>query len=183
MSNSVTPDPLTPNAMDEQSLPRLVRDLMSVGVVTCAPDTPLGELAQLFLDSGLEDIVVLEDGHALGVVGRNDLVKAFEHQDPRRLQARQLMQEGVPQVPPDIPLAAAAQIMRDQGIRTLFLMHHAAGIEYPAAMLSYRHLLRWLAASDARDLGDLGIKAERRSPLEQYVEKREAARRANLDLP
>ena len=169
--------------MTDQFPPRLVRDLMSVGVVTCPPDTPLRDLAQLFVDNGLEDIVVLDEGHALGVVGQDDLIKTLAHPEPGALQARHILREGVPQVPADIPLAAAAQIMRDQGIRTLFLMHHAGGIEYPAAMLSYRHLLRWLAATEAADLRDLGIRAERRSPLEQYVEKRDAARRTNLDLP
>ncbi len=72
------------------------------------------------------------------------------------------MREGVPQVPPDIPLTAAAQIMQDQGVRALFLMHHAGGIEYPAAMLSLTtHLLRHLAAKDDDELRDLGIHADR----------------------
>jgi predicted transcriptional regulator len=166
--------------MAENSLPQLVRDLMTVGVVTCPPETPLSDLAQLILETGQEDIVVLEEGHALGVVGQTDLVKAFAHQDFQSLQARDILREGVPQVPPDIPLRVAAQIMDDQGIRTLFLMHHAGGIEYPAAMISYTHLLRWLAARDHTDLRDLGIRAERQSPLERFLVKREAARRENL---
>ena len=52
----------------------------------------------------------------------------------------------VPRVPPDIPLKTAAQIMQDQGVRVLFLTHHAGGIEYPAAYITYKHLLRHLAA-------------------------------------
>ena len=43
----------------------------------------------------------------------------------------------VAQVPPDIPLAAAAQMMRDKHLRAVFLMHNASGIIYPAAMLTY----------------------------------------------
>ena len=92
------------------------------------------------------------------------------------------MRDEIPQVPPDIPLTAAAQIMHDQKTRTLFIMHHAGGVVYPAAMISYQHLLRHLAAQDAADLKDLGIHAERQSPLEAFIERREAARKRNRPL-
>ena len=157
--------------------PELVRDLMTVGVLTCTPGTPLAELAQLMLDKNCEAVVVMQDGHALGVIGEDELVSAFHREDPRKLVAADVLREGVPQVPPDIPLAAAAQLMRDQGVRTLFLMHHAGGIEYPAAQISYRHLLRFLAAQDESELRDLGIHAERQSPLEAFIQRRDAARK------
>jgi hypothetical protein len=86
------------------------------------------------------------------------------------------MQDGVPQVPPDIPLPVAAQIMQDQGVRVVYMMHHAGGIAYPAAMLSYKHLLRHLAMESQSDLNDLGIKAEREAPLETFIRRRDAAR-------
>jgi hypothetical protein len=59
-------------------------------------------------------------------------------------------------------------------------MHHASGIEYPAAMISYTHLLRWVAARDQTELRDLGIRAERQTPLERFFLKRDTARRDNL---
>jgi CBS domain-containing protein len=162
------------------SEPRFVRDLMTVGVATCSPETPVVEVARLILENGLEEVVVLDDGNALGVVGQDDLVRAYAigHSDLRSTPARDIMREGVPQVPPDIPLEAAAQIMRDQGVRALFLMHHAGGIEYPAATITYRHLLRHLVAIDGNDLRDLGIKAERTPPLQAFLERRDAARKA-----
>ena len=89
------------------------------------------------------------------------------------------MRDGVPQVPPDIPLVAAAQLMQDLKVRTLFLMHHAGGIEYPAAMISYKHLLRHLAADNEAELRDLGIRAERKTPLEMFIQRRDAARNKN----
>ena len=87
------------------------------------------------------------------------------------------MRDEVPQIPADIPLVAAAQIMRDKSVRALFLMHHSAGIEYPAAIITFQHLLRHLAASNADDLRDLGIRAERQSPLDTFYQRREEARR------
>ena len=82
----------------------------------------------------------------------------------------------MPQVPPDIPLTTAAQIMRDQHVRSVFMMHHASGIVYSAAVLTYKHLLRHMAASDDNELADLGNQATRKSPLETFIERRDAAR-------
>jgi len=160
------------------SFPRLVRDLMSVGVLTCSPDTSVAELTRVLLEKDLEGAVVLDEhGHATGIVDRDDLVRAYAYGDYEQATVQAVMQDGVPQIPPDIPLTAAAQIMLDRNQRIVFLMHHAGGIEYPAAMLSYRHLLRHIAMEDVSDLADMGIKASREAPLESYFKRRDQARR------
>jgi hypothetical protein len=87
------------------------------------------------------------------------------------------MRPDVPTMPPDIPLTAAAQIMQDMGVRIVYMTHHAGGIEYPAAYLTYKHLLRHLAARDEEELKDLGIKAEREAPLETFFRRRDEALR------
>ena len=157
---------------------KLVRDLMTVGVPTCAPHTPVMDVARRLLEEGLEAIVVQnEEGHAVGVISQDDLVRAYGRADQQALMASDVMTEGVPQIPPDIPLAAAAQIMRDLGVRVLYLTHNADGITYPAASLSYHHLLRHLAAGDTAGLKDLGIKAEREPPLATFFRRRDEARR------
>ena len=158
---------------------KLVRDLMTVGVPTCPPHTPIVDLTRLMLEKNWEAVIVLEgeEGHAIGVVSQDELIKAYEREDARSLMVEDVMRESVPQIPPDIPLTAAAQIMQDKGVRVLFLMHHAGGIGYPAAMISYQHFLRHLIAQDSDDLHDLGIHAERQSPLEAFIQKRDAARR------
>jgi len=152
---------------------------MTVGVETCTPETPIVELARLFLERGIEEMVVLAEGNALGVVGQDELILAYTREDFHMLKAADVLREGVPQVPPDIPLTTAAQIMLDQHVRALFLMHHAGGIEYPAAVISYRHYLRHIAAQDGEELKDLGIHAQRRSPLDEFVQRREEARKIN----
>jgi CBS domain-containing protein len=163
--------------------PELVRDLMTVGVATCSPDTPAGDIARLLLEKGLEAVVVLDpaDGHALGYVSQDELVRAYAHayRPAAELTAERVMQDEVPQAPPDIPLTAAAQIMLDRGVRVLFLMHHSSGIEYPAALISYQHILRLLGARNQDELHDLGISATRQSPLEAFIQRREAARSRN----
>lgn len=168
--------------MPETCLPHLVRDLMTVGVVTCSPQTTVPELAKLLLDHDLDEVIVLDEGKALGVVGQDELISVMANDKAKSLSARDVLREGVPQIPPDIPLRAAAQIMRDQGERTFFLMHHAAGVEYPAAAISYKHFLRYLAADDISDLDDLGIEAGRTPPLEGFIARREAARDRNIKV-
>ena len=174
--------------MAENTTPRqrlLVRDLMRVGVATCPPDTPIVEVARLMLEKQLEGIVVLDaEGEAIGVVTQDELAQAYSRDNCHDLHAEDVMQAKVPQIPPDLPLTVAAQIMRDLRVRIVFLMHEAGGIRYPAAALSYQHLLRHLAARTDAELEDLGTAAPRKLPLESFIEKRDAARRrASTHLP
>jgi predicted transcriptional regulator len=159
---------------------KLVRDLMTVGVPTCPPTAPLVDLVRLMLEKNWEAVVVLDgdEGHAIGVVGQDEIVKAYEREEARTLTAEQVMREGVPQVPADILLSVAAQMMLDQKVRAFWVMHNASGIIYPAAMITYRHILRHLAAQSNDDLNDMGIAAVRQSPLEQFIARRDAAKKA-----
>lgn len=160
---------------------------MKVGVDTCKMDTPVLDLARLMLDKNIEAVVVLDDeGCAQGVVSMEELSKLY----PRfveagagsleDLTAGKVMREGVPQVLPEMPLAAAAQMMHDQGVRAVFLMHASAGIEYPAAVLTYQHLVRHMTAKDPSELSDLGVAAKRTLPLDAFIKRRDEARRKNL---
>jgi hypothetical protein len=117
------------------------------------------------------------EGHAIGVVGEEQLVSAHGRENPKELVAEEIMREGVPELGADLPLAVAAQMMKDMGIRTAYMLHNSAGIIYPAAFISYRPILRHLAAKDPSELKDLGIAANRKSPLEQFIERRDEARR------
>ncbi len=156
----------------------LVRDLMTVGVPTCKRDTPLREIARFLSEHNVEGMCVLdEEGNGIGVAGMEELVGACGREDFETLRAEDVMREGMPTLRPDLPIHLAAQLMRDQGTRIAYLTHNAAGIIYPAAYLTYHHLVRYLAARDENELKDLGIQAERKLPVEQFMEKRDAARK------
>jgi CBS domain-containing protein len=157
---------------------KLVRELMTVGVHTCPATQSAVEAARFILDHGLESLVVLdEEGHAAGVLGRDELVAACGRDDVSGLTVEDLMRPDIPQIPPDIPVCTAAQLMRDQGVRAFYLMHHAGGILWPAAVITYTHLLRYLTARSDDELADLGIAAARTPPVEAFVQKRDARRR------
>ncbi len=163
--------------------PKLVRDLMTVGVVTCSPQTSIITIADAILEKDIEAIVVLDnEGNALGIVGKTELVVVYAQGDYKNLVAEDVMSDGLPTIPPDIPIAAAAQLMRDRSTRVFYLTHHAGGIEYPAAEISYKHLLRHLASKDGEEIKDLGIRAERTAPLDAFFERREATKNKNIHL-
>src|SRR5512143_2826352 len=114
---------------EERNSPLLVRDLMTVGVATCSPDSLVADIARLLVEKSLEAIVVIdpEERHAMGVVSQDELVKAYSQPEAGMLKAEDVMRDELPKVPADIPISAAAQIMLDLGVRVLFLTHHAAG--------------------------------------------------------
>jgi len=120
------------------------------------------------LDSG--------EGHDLGVVSQSELVQIYFRNESNNLYAADVMVEGVPQIPSDIPLTVAVRMMQDQKIRTFFLLHHAGGIDYPSAYLSFARILRLLAAKIEEDLIGLGVKAERKNPLDVFFRKKDAAK-------
>jgi CBS domain-containing protein len=156
----------------------LVRDLMTVGVPTCKHDTPAKEIARFLLEHHVESMCVLDaEGHGIGVVGEQELVSAYGRDDLDELTAEDVMSEGVPELGADLPLTVAAQMMKDKGIRIAYMMHNSAGIIYPAAFISYRHILRHMAAKDENELKDLGLTAERKSPIEQFIARRDEARK------
>jgi len=161
-----------------ESSPKLVRDLMTVGVPTCKINTSVIDIARFLIDNNVEEMVVLgEEGEGVGVCGFKELANAYERDDIRELTAEDIMSEGVPELPSDITLKLAAQLMKDKKIRVAYMNHNSAGIIYPAALISYKHLVRHLAAKDESELKDLGIKAERKSPLEVFIERRDEARK------
>lgn len=156
----------------------LVRDLMTVGVPTCKTTSLVVDVARFIVENNVEEMVVLDDeGHGVGVIGCEELVGIYGRENVDDLTAEEVMREGVPELPADIPIVAAAQIMKDQRIRAAYMNHNSAGIIYPAALISYRHILRALVARDEKDLKDLGIAAERKLPVEQFIERRDEARR------
>jgi CBS domain-containing protein len=157
---------------------KLVRDLMTVGVPTCKTTTPIIDIARFILEHHIEEMVVLgNEGEGVGVVGYEELITAYGRDDTESLVAEDVMREEIPELPADISITLAAQMMKDKSIRVAYMLHNSAGIIYPAALISYKHILRHLAAKDDSELKDLGLAAERKSPIDQFIERRDEARK------
>jgi len=67
------------------------------------------------------------EGHGIGVVGADELVRAYPREGFETLTAEDVMSEGVPELNPDLPLSVAAQMMKDKGIRIAYMLHNSAG--------------------------------------------------------
>jgi CBS domain-containing protein len=163
--------------MNKQMAVKYVRDLMHIGVSTCRTDTPIVEAVRTLLRENLEALIVLDgNGHAVGVLGRREVVVAYAQAGARSrgsetASAADVMRPDIPEVPADIPAIVAAQIMLDQGLREVYLMHHAAGISWPAAVLRFEDVLRYLAAESEAELTNMGAGAPRKSPVETFMER------------
>jgi len=64
----------------------LVRDVMTVGVVTAAPDTPVKELAGLLVGARVSGMPVVDEGKVVGIVSESDLMPLHEGDPGHRVQ-------------------------------------------------------------------------------------------------
>jgi len=155
----------------------LVRDLMHIGVTTCGADTPFVEAVRTLLQENLEGMIVLDDnGHSVGVFSRREAVAAYGQAGASvhghaMLTVSDVMRPDVPELPPDIPVTAAAQMMLDYGVREIYMMHHESGIGWPAAVLRFDDILRYLAAESETETSDMGSGATRKAPIDVFKER------------
>jgi arabinose-5-phosphate isomerase len=144
----------------------LVRDLMRVGVPTCREDTPLKDAARLMVERNVAALVVLdEDGNAAGWLGEQHLARAIDR-DHARLTAADVMNEHMPEILPEIPVAAAAHLMLDRDLQQLFVTHHAGGIKYPAAVITLQDVCRVIAGLERAP--GVGVGAERPTAVDLF---------------
>jgi hypothetical protein len=122
----------------------LVRDLMTIGVPVCREAEACGVVAARLGQSGGGEVVVAldEDGMACGWTTRARLAGA-----PPGQGVAGVLDEDIPTVPPDVPAAAAVQLMRDRGVDYLFLMHSWPGEPRPSAVLAREAAESGLAAA------------------------------------
>jgi len=165
------------NSVNQEFL--YVRDLMTLGVVTCSPTASIKEIAQSLFINQNDAIVVMDNGHALGYITHNEVLQSYIQEKYEDTTASDVMIEDIPQISPDIPLKTAAKLMLDRDLYIFFIMHHSGGNEYPTAFISFRNFIRLIASSKPEDLKDLGVYAERKSPLDAFIKKRDLALRKN----
>jgi CBS domain-containing protein len=116
----------------------LVRDVMTIGVPVCRETETCATVAARLTG---EVVVVLDaDGMACGWTTFDILSRAAYGET-----VGEVMEDGIPTVPPDIPIETAAQLMRDRGVQHLFLMHAWPGEPRPSAVISLKAVEERLA--------------------------------------
>ena len=121
-----------------------VGDVMTEGVVSCSPDTPLREVAALMVENRIHSVVVYEGGpeRAWRIVSDIDLVNAA-NADMDREQASEVAATPVVTVTPDARLGRVAQLMAEYQTAHLVVVDPGSG--RPVGVISSLDLARTLA--------------------------------------
>jgi CBS domain-containing protein len=99
----------------------MVRDVMTRGVETAAPDATIADVARRMRDLDVGSLPVTEGSRLLGIVTDRDLsVRATAAaKDPNTTRVREVMSPEIAWVFEDEPADAAARVMRERQIRRL----------------------------------------------------------------
>ena len=92
---------------------RTIAEYMGRPVLTIAPASSLAEASELMEAAGVRHLVVVENGHPIGVLSDADIfrVEAKKRVDPEVLSLAQAMSPEPYAVAPDAPLADVAEEM------------------------------------------------------------------------
>jgi CBS domain-containing protein len=124
-----------------------VQDWMHRGVITCVPETSVADVAATLDAHDISALVVVdENGHALGVISRTDLVNArfiapyMKHW--RGLSAQHLMIQPVISVSAETTIEEAAQLLFEKHIHRLVVVEKTGHHPRPVGILSVTDLAR-----------------------------------------
>ena len=126
---------------------KLVRDWMRDDVITCHPETPIMEVAQIMDSKDISALVVVNDsGDAVGVISRTDLVNARFIQPYLKhwvgMTAEHLMTKTVIGISPDATIDEAAKKIRENKIHRLVVTEESSGRVRPIGILSVTDLAK-----------------------------------------
>jgi CBS domain-containing protein len=135
--------------MDEKK----VQDWMHRGVITCTTETPVADIAATLDAHDISALVVVdENGNALGVISRTDLVNArfiapyMKHW--RGLSAQHLMTRPVISVSAETSIEDAAQLLFEKHIHRLVVVEKSEHHLHPVGILSVTDLARHVGEHD-----------------------------------
>ena len=124
-----------------------VQDWMHPRVITCRRETPVAEVAATLDANDISALVVVnEQGDAVGVISRTDLVNArfvqpyMKHW--RGLNAEHLMTQPVISVSANTTIDEAVQLLNEKHIHRLVVIERAGGHIRPIGILSVTDLAK-----------------------------------------
>lgn len=123
---------------------RLVRDIMKIGVPTCQVDAKLPEVAKIMARENADAVIVMDEYGAAGVVSQSDLVRAYSR-NVALLTAKDVMTDKIIGVAPESPITAATNLMQEDKVHQVFIMHDHPGPSRPSAVVTMRAVVREMA--------------------------------------
>ncbi len=129
-----------------------INDLMHKGLITCIPNTPLGQVAALLNEHQVHALIVAEElSQPLGILSDFDLlagewlsVDDESLEAMRKLTARDLMTSPIETVDVDTPVNEAAERMDKKDIHRMLVMDSGQ----PVGILSISDLVAGIAAQE-----------------------------------
>ncbi len=100
---------------------KLIRDLMSRGVATCAVGGTAREAAEILVNRRVSVVVVTDErSEACGIISKSDILKCFGR-DLRSITAEDIMTAELVTVSPTASLAEAVELIRKNRVHQLLI--------------------------------------------------------------
>ncbi len=138
-----TPLPGTAEAITIRDDGTRVKDLMHRGIIACAPQDSVAQLAKLMTEREVHAVVVMAGGKAVGVVSQTDLVLARQGRaldEARALPARIIMTPGCATCDADTLLSEAVSLMTGRRMHRLVVTENGQ----PTGVISMTDVVRKL---------------------------------------
>jgi len=130
---------------------RLLRDIMTRGVVTVSVTAKVKEIVSLLSRQGLSGVAVIgNDGVAVGVISDMDILKVIGIENWGNITAESIMTSTIQMIKPMCTLGEAAKMMREKSIHRL-LVFSESGVgasQRPIGILSTSDIVREAAREE-----------------------------------
>lgn len=130
---------------------RLLRDIMTRGVVTVPVTAKVKEIASMLSKHGLSGVAVIgNDGVAVGVISDMDILKVIGKVNWENTTAESIMTSNIQMIRPMCTLCEAAKVMREKSVhRLLVFSERGVGASHrPIGILSASDIVREAARED-----------------------------------
>ena len=154
----VQPGDAVPEYTDRQrvmnmmkSCEKLIRDVMTRGVVTASSETLLKDIADKMTNQHLSGVAVIgEHGDVLGFISEMDIIRVLGKPNPEQLSAEDVMSPYLIAIAPNATLKQAARAMTERGThRLLILSEKGVGAsQRPVGILSASDIIREVAQAN-----------------------------------
>lgn len=124
---------------------RLLRDIMTRGVVTVPMEATVGEIASMLTRQNLSGVAVIsQDGAAVGIISVMDILKVIGKQGWEKITAESIMTSDIQMIKPMCTVGEAAKIMREKSVhRLLVFSERGVGASHrPIGILSASDIVR-----------------------------------------
>ncbi|HEY9204741.1 MAG TPA: CBS domain-containing protein [Candidatus Methanoperedens sp.] len=129
---------------------KLLRDVMTRGVVTVPMDATAKQIAALLSKHGLSGAAVIgPDGEAMGVISDMDLLRIIGEENWEKMPAESIMTPRLETVGPTSTVADAAKIMKEKRIHRLLIFSErgVGASQRPVGIISASDIVREAAES------------------------------------